>query len=51
MLLFYFFWPRGVAGGILVSRPGIEPTSPALEGRVLTTELLGGPGNNNDFKD
>ena len=47
----FFFWPQGVAGGILVSRPGIEPTSPALEGRSLTTELLGGPGNYNDFKD
>lgn len=44
------FWPRSVAGGILVSRPGIKPT-PALEGRVFATELMGGPGNYNDFKD
>ena len=29
------------ACGILVSRPGIEPTSPALEGELLTT---GPPG-------
>ena len=40
-----------VACGILVPRPGIEPLSPALEGRFLTT----GPqrkypgGNTQDF--
>ena len=27
--------------GILAPQPGIEPTTPALEGEVLTTELLG----------
>ena len=32
-----------VACGILVAQPGIEPTSPALKGRVLTTEMLGSP--------
>ena len=31
------FWPRG----ILVPRPGIEPATPTLEGKVLTT---GPPG-------
>ena len=30
-----------MACGILVPWPGIEPAPPALEGRVLTTELLG----------
>ena len=29
--LFFFFWPRRVACGILVPRPGIKPVSPALE--------------------
>ena len=33
------------ACGILVPRPGIEPTSPALEGRFLTT----GPRGNSLF--
>ena len=36
-----FIWVFGLscrtAWGILVPRPGIEPTSPALEGRFLTT--------------
>ena len=27
--------------GILVLQPGIEPTAPALEGKILTTGLLG----------
>ena len=27
--------------GILAPQPGIEPTPPALEGKVLTTGLLG----------
>ena len=31
-----------VAGGIIVPQPGIEPASPALWGRLLTT---GAPGN------
>ena len=30
-------WAFPVAYGILVSQPGIEPTSPALEGGFLTT--------------
>ena len=34
-----------VACGILVPRPGIEPTSPALEGRFLIT---GPPGKSSD---
>ena len=29
--LFFFFWPHCVACGILVPRPGIKPTSPAVE--------------------
>ena len=37
----FFFWPHDVARGILVPPPEIEPTSPALEGRFLTT---GPPG-------
>ncbi len=37
-LLFYvLFFFAHEACGILVPRPGIEPTSPALEGEVLTT--------------
>ena len=41
LLLFYVlvFWPRGIWD--LSSRPGIEPTPPALEGEVLTTGLPG----------
>ena len=39
-----FIWVLGLscptAWGILVPRPGIEPTSPALEGRFLTTGPL-----------
>ena len=35
------------ACGILVPRPGIKPTSPALEGRFLTT---GPPGKSQDGK-
>ena len=30
-------------GGILVHLPGIEPTSPKLEGRFLTREVPGVP--------
>ena len=30
-----------VSGGILASRPGTEPVSPALQGGFLTTESLG----------
>ena len=36
------FWFCGhEACGILAPQPGIEPTVPALEGKILTTELLG----------
>ena len=42
-LLFFFFGPK--ACGILVSRLGIEPSPPALEGKVLTT---GPPGKSLD---
>ena len=37
--------PQHVVCGILASRPGIEPASPALEGRFLTT---GPPGKSQD---
>ena len=37
--MFWFFGRE--ARGILAPRPGIEPTSPALEGEVLTTGLPG----------
>ena len=30
-----------MAHGILVPQPGIEPAAPALEVRILTTELAG----------
>ena len=33
--MFWFFGHE--ACGILTSQPGIEPTPPALEGKVLTT--------------
>ena len=40
LLLFMFcFLPWGM--GILAPQPGIEPTPPALEGEVLTTEQPG----------
>ena len=32
---FFFFWPRCTACRILVPRPGIEPTPPAVEVRSL----------------
>ena len=32
-LFFFFFWPQTC--GILASQPGIEPSSPVLEGEVL----------------
>ena len=35
--MFCFFGQE--ACGILAPRPGIEPTTPALEGKVLTTGL------------
>ena len=38
-LHFVFFGPESY--GILVPRPGIEPTPPALEGEVLTNGLTG----------
>ena len=37
--MFWFFGPK--AHRILAPQPGIEPTPPALEGKVLTTGLLG----------
>ena len=33
--MFWFFGPK--ACGVLAPGPGIEPATPALEGRVLTT--------------
>ena len=33
--LFFFFWPRYVACGILVPQPGIKPVPPAVEARSL----------------
>ena len=53
-LFITYLWPQGlfiaacglscpVAYEILVPRPGIEPTSPALEGGFLTTQLPGNP--------
>ena len=38
---FFFFWPQGTWD--LVSQPGIELLSPALEGKVLTTGPQGSP--------
>ena len=38
---FFFFLPNHMACGILVSRPGIEPTTPALQGGDFTTGLPG----------
>ena len=32
-IFIFFFWPPRVACGILVSRPGIEPGPPAMEGQ------------------
>ena len=32
-----FFWPHPMAYGILVPKPGVEPTPPALESSILTT--------------
>ena len=40
LFFFFFFFPFGCeAWGILAPRPGIKPTPPALEGKVLTTGL------------
>ena len=41
LLLFYLVFFGHKACGILALRPEIEPTSPALEGEVLTTGLPG----------
>ena len=42
LLQFYLFWFFGCkACGILAALSGISPTSPALEGEVVTTGLLG----------
>ena len=35
--VFFFFFFGQKACGILVPWPGIEPTTPAMEGEVLTT--------------
>ena len=40
-ILFFIFGPHLAACGALVPQPGIEFVPPALEGRVLTTRLLG----------
>ena len=39
LLLFLFFWPRGM--WILAPQPGIEPEPLALEGEILSTSLPG----------
>ena len=39
--MFFFFFFGHEACGILAPQPGMEPTAPALEGKVLTT---GPPG-------
>ena len=39
--MFLVFWPE--ACGILVPWPGIEPASPALEGKILTSGCPGKP--------
>ena len=33
---FFSFWPHSEVCGTLVPQPGVEPTSPALEGGFLT---------------
>ena len=33
--LFFFFWPHHTACGILIPRPGIDPTPPAVEAPSL----------------
>ena len=45
--MFWFFWFT-LACRILAHQPGIKPACPALEGKVLTTELPGqrGPWQN-----
>ena len=40
---FFSLRPHFAACGMLASQPGIEPTYPALEGKVLNTGLLGSP--------
>ena len=42
VLCFGFFVSE--ACGILAPQPGIKPTPPALEGKVLTTGPQGSPG-------
>ena len=39
--IYFNFWLLPKAFGILIPWPGIEPMLPVLEGRVLTTSLLG----------
>ena len=41
LFLFIYFWPCHVACGILVPRPGIEPTPPALGARSLNPWTTG----------
>ena len=38
-----FVWPHHASCGILVPRPGMEPTCPVVEGRFLTTGPPGSP--------
>ena len=41
LVLFMFWFFDHEACGILASQPGMEPTSPALDSEVSTTEVLG----------
>ena len=42
-LFFFSLRLHCVACGMLAPQPGIKPTHPALEGKVLNTGLLGSP--------
>ena len=50
LFLFYVlaFWPWGMR--ISTPRPGVEPASPASEGKVLTTEPPGKSRGSTDFR-
>ena len=50
LLLFYVFYFGHKAWGILAPWVGIEPVSPVLEGKVLTTGPPGSPNNHNFLK-
>ena len=39
--IYFNFWLLPKAFGILIPWPGVEPMLPVLEGRILTTSLLG----------